>query len=61
LGTIETLREAPVQGRRTQAVFGTYSGHPVDEVPPPARLGAFGVQHVLVMAASPISIVFLTS
>ena len=32
---------------------------PVDEVPPPGRLLLFGLQHVLVMAASPITSVFL--
>lgn len=35
--------------------------HPVDEIPPVQRLLAFGIQHVLVMAAAPISAVFLTS
>lgn len=32
---------------------------PVDEVPPPGRLLLYGLQHVLVMAASPITSVFL--
>lgn len=34
---------------------------PVDEVPPTGKLAAFAVQHVLVMAAAPISSVFLMS
>ncbi|WP_428488314.1 uracil-xanthine permease family protein [Rhodopila sp.] len=33
--------------------------HPVDQVPPPGRLLLFAIQHVLVMAASPITAVFL--
>ncbi len=35
--------------------------HPVDAVPPAPRLLAFGIQHLLVMAATPISAVFLLS
>lgn len=35
--------------------------HPVDEKLPPARLFLFGLQHVLVMAASPITSVFLVA
>ena len=35
--------------------------HPVDEVPSLQRLFIFGLQHVLVMAAAPISAVFLMS
>src|SRR3974390_1847643 len=34
---------------------------PVDEVLPPAQLFLFGLQHVLVMAASPITAAFLVS
>lgn len=35
--------------------------HPVDEKLPPAKLALFGLQHVLVMAASPITSVFLVA
>ena len=35
--------------------------HPVDEKLPPAKLFLFGLQHVLVMAASPITSVFLVA
>ena len=35
--------------------------HPVDEVLPARKLIPFGLQHVLVMAASPITSVFLVS
>jgi len=35
--------------------------HPVDEYRPFSKLVLFGVQHVLVMAATPISSVFLVS
>lgn len=34
---------------------------PTDEVLPPRSLVLFGLQHVLVMAASPITAVFLVS
>jgi xanthine/uracil permease len=34
---------------------------PVDEILPPLKLFLFGLQHVLVMAASPITAVFLVS
>ncbi len=37
------------------------SVHPVDEKLPPAKLFLFGLQHVLVMAASPITSVFLVA
>ncbi|MGP3984962.1 nucleobase:cation symporter-2 family protein [Streptomyces sp. KR80] len=32
------------------------SGHPVDEVPPAAQLGAFGLQHVLAMYAGAVAV-----
>ncbi len=35
--------------------------HQVDEILPPAKLFLFGLQHVLVMAASPITSVFLVA
>ncbi len=35
------------------------SRHPVDEYRPFGKLVLFGVQHVLVMAAAPISSVFI--
>ncbi|MFJ6235012.1 solute carrier family 23 protein [Streptomyces griseus] len=35
--------------------------HPVDESRPPGRIILFGIQHVLVMAATPISAIFLMS
>ncbi|MEU2435384.1 uracil-xanthine permease family protein [Streptomyces rubradiris] len=35
--------------------------HPVDESRPPGRILLFGIQHVLVMAATPISAIFLMS
>ncbi|MDL2313681.1 uracil-xanthine permease family protein [Desulfovibrio sp. OttesenSCG-928-C14] len=35
--------------------------HPVDEKLPPGKLALFGLQHVLVMAASPITSVFLVA
>ncbi|MFD7019531.1 hypothetical protein [Streptomyces sp. NPDC059928] len=37
------------------------SPHPVDETRPLGRILLFGVQHVLVMAATPISAIFLMS
>jgi uracil-xanthine permease len=39
----------------------TITTHPVDELPPWRNLLLFGLQHVLVMAAAPISAVFLMS
>ncbi|WP_240801771.1 uracil-xanthine permease family protein [Streptomyces sp. A1136] len=35
--------------------------HPVDQTRPPGRILLFGIQHVLVMAATPISAIFLMS
>jgi xanthine/uracil permease len=35
--------------------------HPVDQIPPLRKLLPFGLQHVLVMAAAPISSIFLVS
>ncbi|GHB80012.1 nucleobase:cation symporter [Streptomyces xanthochromogenes] len=40
---------------------GEPSPHPVDESRPLGRIALFGVQHVLVMAATPISAIFLMS
>jgi uracil-xanthine permease len=37
------------------------TSHPVDEILPARRLFAFGLQHLLVMAASPITAVFVIS
>ncbi|MCB1344473.1 MAG: uracil-xanthine permease [Rhodobacteraceae bacterium] len=39
----------------------TETRDPTDEVPPPRNLILFGLQHVLVMAASPITAVFLVA
>ena len=39
----------------------TTAPHPVDEVLPLRRMIPLGIQHVFVMAASPISAVFLVS
>jgi uracil-xanthine permease len=39
----------------------TSSVHPVDEILPPQQLLAFGLQHLLVMAASPITAAFVIS
>ncbi|MER7716390.1 uracil-xanthine permease family protein [Streptomyces flaveolus] len=48
-------RPAPTEGPARPAV------HPVDEARPLGRILLFGVQHVLVMAATPISAIFLMS
>ena len=39
----------------------TRESDPVDAVPPPRQLLAFGLQHLLVMAASPVTAVFVVS
>ncbi|MCF2128270.1 purine/pyrimidine permease [Strepomyces sp. STD 3.1] len=56
-----TSPEPPAESRST-ADAGERSGvHPVDESRPFHRILLFGVQHVLVMAATPISAIFLMS
>lgn len=39
----------------------THTRDPADEMLPPRSLAIYGLQHVLVMAASPITAVFLVS
>src|SRR5581483_4409681 len=51
---------SPCAGRGT-VMTETRTVQPVDELLPPTQLVLFGLQHVLVMAASPITAAFLVS
>jgi uracil-xanthine permease len=53
--------DAAVQFRAERSAQMKAEVQPVDEVLPAAQLVLFGLQHVLVMAASPITAVFLVS
>ncbi|MDI3405054.1 uracil-xanthine permease family protein [Streptomyces cavernicola] len=56
-----TAQADPPSATATGATTAPTAPHPVDERRPLGRILLFGVQHVLVMAATPISAIFLMS
>ncbi|MFB7595278.1 uracil-xanthine permease family protein [Streptomyces sp. NPDC056160] len=55
------FRSAPSRDASTTPASPSPGPHPVDQRRPLSRIVLFGVQHVLVMAATPISAIFLMS
>lgn len=57
----DRLVSASADANETEAQSGAAMVRPVDEILPVGKMLLFGLQHVLVMAASPITTVFLLS